>query len=27
MVGVKNSAQNERYMSGIFDNEEKFDDK
>jgi len=23
MVGLRNSAQNERYMSGIFDNEEK----
>jgi len=23
MAGLKNSAQNERYVSGIFDNEEK----
>jgi len=23
MVGLTNSAQNERYVSGIFDNEEK----
>jgi len=23
MVGLKNSVQNERYVSGIFDNEEK----
>jgi len=23
MVGVKNTVQNERYVSGIFDNEEK----
>jgi len=23
MVGVRNSAQNERYVSGIFNNEEK----
>jgi hypothetical protein len=23
MVGLTNSAQNERYMSGIFDNQEK----
>jgi hypothetical protein len=27
MVGVRNTAQNERYMSGIFDNEEKFDEQ
>jgi hypothetical protein len=27
MVEVKNSAQNERYVSAIFDNEEKIDRK
>jgi len=27
MVGVKNSAQNERYVSGIFNNEEKICNK
>jgi len=27
MVGLKNSAQNERYVSGIFDNEAKIDEE
>jgi len=27
MVALKNSVQNARYLRGIFDKEEKFDDK
>jgi len=27
MVVLKNTAQNERYVSGIFDNEEKIDEQ
>jgi hypothetical protein len=27
MVGLTNSVQNERYVSGIFDNKEKFDEQ
>jgi hypothetical protein len=27
MVGLRNSAQNERYVSGIFDNEEKISEQ
>ena len=27
MVGLKTAVQNERYVSGIFDNQEKFLDK
>jgi len=27
MVGLKNSEQNERYVSDIFDNEEKFSEQ
>jgi len=27
MVGLQNSGQNERYVSGIFDNEEKIDEQ